>query len=76
MNDPCFDQLEGDIDDDGNITSVMLLKGDGSFTQGDEIMSSSNVKAIVESYDSDKNQLTYYQTAETGLDPFQLVTNL
>jgi hypothetical protein len=75
MKDPCFDQLETDIDEDDNITSVMLLKGEGSFNQGDEIMSSSNVKAIVESYDSEKKQLTYYQTAETGLDPFQLVTN-
>ena len=72
MEDPCFNQLEGDIDDEGNITSVMLIKGDGSFTQGDEIMSSSNVKAIVESYDSDKNQLTYYQTAETGFRSFSI----
>ena len=72
MEDPCFNQLESDIDDEGNITSVMLIKGDGSFTQGDEIMSSSNVKAIVESYDSDKNQLTYYQTAETGFRSFSI----
>ena len=72
MNDPCFDQLEGDIDDDGNLTSVMLLKGNGSFAQGDEIMSSSNVKAIVEFYDSDKNHLTYYQTAETGFRSFSI----
>jgi hypothetical protein len=72
MEDPCFNQLEGDIDDEGNITSVMLVKGDGSFTQGDEIMSSSNVKAIVESYDSKKNQLTYYQTAETGFRSFSI----
>ena len=54
MKDPCFDQLETDIDEDDNITSVMLLKGEGLFNQGDEIMSSSNVKAIVESYDSEK----------------------
>ena len=72
MKDPCFDQLETDIDEDDNITSVMLLKGEGSFNQGDEIMSSSNVKAIVESYDSDKNQLTYYQTAETGFRSFSI----
>ena len=72
MEDPCFNQLESDIDDEGNITSVMLIKGDGSFTQGDEIMSSSNVKAIVESYDSDNNQLTYYQTAETGFRSFSI----
>ena len=72
MNDPCFDQLEGDIDDDGNLTSVLLLKGNGSFAQGDEIMSSSNVKAIVEFYDSDKNHLTYYQTAETGFRSFSI----
>ena len=26
MKDPCFDQLETDIDEDDNITSVMLLK--------------------------------------------------
>ena len=72
MEDPCFNQLESDIDDEGNITSVMLIKGDGSFNQGDEIMSSSNVKAIVESYDSDNNQLTYYQTAETGFRSFSI----
>ena len=72
MEDPCFNQLESDIDDEGNITSVMLIKGDGSFTQGDEIMSSSNVKAIVESYDSKKNQLTYYQTAESGFRSFSI----
>ena len=72
MKDPCFDQLETDIDEDDNITSVMLLKGEGSFNQGDEIMSSSNVKAIVESYDSEKNQLTYYQTAETGFRSFSI----
>ena len=72
MEDPCFNQLESDIDDEGNITSVMLIKGDGSFTQGDEIMSSSNVKAIVEFYDSDKNHLTYYQTAETGFRSFSI----
>ena len=72
MEDPCFNQLESDIDDEGNITSVMLIKGDGSFTQGDEIMSSSNVKAIVESYDSDKNQLTYYQTPKTGFRSFSI----
>jgi hypothetical protein len=50
----------------------MLLKGEGSFNQGDEIMSSSNVKAIVESYDSEKKQLTYYQTAETGFRSFSI----
>ena len=72
MKDPCFDQLETDIDEDDIITSVMLLKGEGSFNQGDEIMSSSNVKAIVESYDSEKNQLTYYQTAETGFRSFSI----
>ena len=72
MKDPCFDQLETDIDEDDNITSVMLLKGEGLFNQGDEIMSSSNVKAIVESYDSEKNQLTYYQTAETGFRSFSI----
>ncbi len=72
MKDPCFDQLETDIDEDDNITSVMRLKGEGSFNQGDEIMSSSNVKAIVESYDSEINQLTYYQTAETGFRSFSI----
>ena len=72
MKDPCFDQLETDIDEDDNITSVIRLKGEGSFNQGDEIMSSSNVKAIVESYDSEKNQLTYYQTAETGFRSFSI----
>ncbi len=72
MEDPCFNHLESDIYDEGNITSVILIKGDGSFTQGDEIMSSSNVKAIVESYDSDKNLLTYYQTAETGFRSFSI----
>jgi hypothetical protein len=72
MKDPCFDQLETDIDENDNLTSVMLLNGVGSFNQGDEIMSSSNVKAIVESYDSENNQLTYYQTAETGFRSFSI----
>ena len=69
---PCFDQLEGDINDDSNITSVIKLSGLGAFNQGDEIMSSSNVKAIVESYDSKTNQLTYYQTAKTGFKSFSI----
>jgi len=69
---PCFDQLEGDISDDSNITSVIQLSGIGSFSQGDEIMSSSNVKAIVESYDPITNQITYYQTAKTGLRSFSI----
>jgi len=67
---PCFDQLESDINDNNNITSVIKLSGVGSFNQGDEIMSSSNVKAIVESYDPVTNQLTYYQTATTGFRSF------
>jgi colicin import membrane protein len=69
---PCFDQLEGDISDDSNITSVIQLSGIGSFSQDDEIMSSSNVKAIVESYDSITNQITYYQTAKTGFKSFSI----
>ena len=69
---PCFDQLEGDINDDSNITSVIKLSGLGAFNQGDEIMSSSNVKAIVESYDPKTNQLTYYQTAKTGFRSFSI----
>ena len=69
---PCFDQLEGDINDDSNITSVIKLSGLGTFNQGDEIMSSSNVKAIVESYDPKTNQLTYYQTAKTGFRSFSI----
>ena len=69
---PCFDQLEGDINDDSNITSVIKLSGLGAFNQGDEIMSSSNVKAIVDSYDPKTNQLTYYQTAKTGFRSFSI----
>jgi hypothetical protein len=69
---PCFDQLEGDVNDDSNITSVIKLSGLGAFNQGDEIMSSSNVKAIVDSYDPKTNQLTYYQTAETGFRSFSI----
>ena len=69
---PCFDQLEGDINDDKNITSVIKLSGLGAFNQGDEIMSSSNVKAIVESYDPKMNQLTYYQTPKTGFRSFSI----
>ena len=69
---PCFDQLEGDINDDSNITSVIKLSGLGAFNQGDEIMSSSNVKAIVDSYDPKTNQLTYYQTAKTGFKSFSI----
>ena len=69
---PCFDQLESDINDNNNITSVIKLSGVGSFNQGDEIMSSSNVKAVVESYDPKTNQLTYYQTAKTGFRSFSI----
>ena len=69
---PCFDQLEVDINDDSNITSVIKLSGLGAFNQGDEIMSSSNVKAIVDSYDPKTNQLTYYQTAKTGFRSFSI----
>jgi len=69
---PCFDQLESDMNDDSHITSVLKLSGVGGFNQGDEIMSSSNVKAIVESYDSVTNQLTYYQTAKTGFRSFSI----
>ena len=69
---PCFDQLESDMNDDSHITSVLKLSGVGGFNQGDEIMSSSNVKAIVESYDPVKNQLTYYQTAKTGFRSFSI----
>ena len=69
---PCFDQLESDINDDSNITSVIKLSGLGAFNQGDEIMSSSNVKAIVDSYDPKTNQLTYYQTAKTGFRSFSI----
>ena len=69
---PCFDQLESDMNDDSHITSVLKLSGVGGFNQGDEIMSSSNVKAIVESYDPVKKQLTYYQTAKTGFRSFSI----
>jgi hypothetical protein len=69
---PCFDQLDSDINDDSNITSVIKLSGLGAFNQGDEIMSSSNVKAVVESYDPKTNQLTYYQTAKTGFRSFAI----
>ena len=72
MKDPCFDQLQSDIDEESNLTSVMLVKGEGIFSMGDEIISSSNVKAIVESYDSEKNQITYYQTAKTGFKSFSI----
>ena len=35
-------------------------------------MSSSNAKAIVDSYDSETNKLTYYQTAQTGFKSFSI----
>ncbi len=54
----------------------MVLSGEGEFSQGDEIMSSSNAKAIVDSYDSETNKLTYYQTAQTGFNLSQLVKSL
>ena len=72
MQDPCFDQLETNIDEESNLTSVMVLSGEGEFSQGDEIMSSSNAKAIVDSYDSETNKLTYYQTAQTGFKSFSI----
>ena len=72
MKDPCFDQLESDIDEDSNLTSVMIIKGKALFSKGDEIMSSSNAKAVVDSYDAVTNQLTYYQTAQTGFRSFSI----
>jgi len=72
MKDPCFDQFESDIDEDSNLTSVMIIKGEALFSKGDEIMSSSNAKAVVDSYDAVTNQLTYYQTAQTGFRSFSI----
>ncbi len=53
-----------------NVSSFMILSGDASFTEGDEIISSNNARAIVSSFDKDINKLSYYQNAKTGFKSF------
>ena len=67
---PCSDQNENENFESSNIVSVMILSGNASFTKGDLITSSQNVKAIVDSFDSSTNTVEYYQTAETGFGSF------
>ncbi|WP_416677586.1 hypothetical protein [Candidatus Pseudothioglobus sp. Uisw_016] len=68
----CTDQYEINDLESNNITSSLLLSGDAFFAPGDLIISSTNARAIVDSYDSSTNKLIYYQTAETGFKSFSL----
>jgi hypothetical protein len=68
----CEDQYDNNDLESNNITSSLLLSGDSFFAPGDLIISSTNARAIVDSYDSSTNKLIYYQTAETGFKSFSL----
>ena len=68
----CTDQYEINDSENSNITSSLLLSGDAFFSKGDMIISSTNAKAIVDSFDLLSNKLIYYQTAETGFKSFSL----
>jgi colicin import membrane protein len=68
----CEDQYDNNNLESNNITSSLLLSGDSFFAPGDLIISSTNARAIVDSYDSSTNKLIYYQTAETGFKSFSL----
>ena len=68
----CTDQYEINDSETNNITSSILLSGDAFFSEGDMIISSTNAKAIVESFELSSNKLIYYQTAETGFKSFSL----
>jgi len=69
---PCTDQYEINDSETNNITSSILLSGDAFFSEGDMVISSTNAKAIVESFELSSNKLIYYQTAETGFKSFSL----
>jgi len=67
---PCSDQNDFDTLEINDVSSFMILSGDASFTEGDEIISSNNARAIVSSFDKDINKLSYYQNAKTGFKSF------
>ena len=69
---PCSDQYEINDSEANYITSSLLLSGDAFFSKGDMIISSTNAKAIVDSFDLSSNILIYYQTAKTGFKSFSL----
>jgi len=66
----CSDQYEINDSEAHYITSSLLLSGDAFFSKGDMIISSTNAKAIVDSFDLSSNTLIYYQTAKTGFKSF------
>jgi len=66
----CSDQYEINDSEANYITSSLLLSGEAFFSKGDIIISSTNVKAIVDSFDLASNTLIYYQTAKTGFRSF------
>ena len=68
----CGDLYEINESEINNLTSILLLSGEAFFVEGDMVMSSTNAKAIVDSYDPISNKLTYYQTAKTGFKSFSL----
>ena len=69
---PCSIQDEIHDSEIHNLTTAIILSGDAAFEEGDELIGSSNAKAIVDSYDLLSNKLTYYQTVFTGFKSFSL----
>ena len=67
---PCSAQSDFDLVEINTISSFMILSGNATFTEGDEIISSSNARAIISSFDKDINKLRYYQNAKTGFKSF------
>ena len=68
----CKDQYEINDFEANYITSSILLTGEAFFDKGDMIISSTNSKAIVDSFDPSSNKLIYYQTPKTGFKSFSL----
>ena len=69
---PCSSKSDFGSVEINSISSFMILSGDATFSEGDEIVSSSNARAIILSFDKDINKLRYYQNAETGFKSFLL----
>ena len=67
---PCSGQSDFDFIEINTISSFMILSGNATFNEGDEIISSSNARAIISSFDKDINKLRYYQNAKTGFKSF------
>ena len=69
---PCSDQSDINSFEVSTISSLMIVSEGSFFTEGEVIISSSGVQAIVDSYDVETQKLTYYQDASTGFKTFLL----